>query len=240
MKKSTPILALSAILILFFALASCHPGSGGSSATTTTTNTDSLKGAGVVAGTGVHPQAGGPCTYVPAKSDITINAVTDITFTFDLTAGTVTITDTAAPAKCITVIPADTVRSWYTYTDASSRLHFVDSPSVHTLNSTDAFRWLEGGSPATTFTLGTEGGCNISVGNGDLRNDFKCPANAHTLHLNINNTGNDHIPNYVTGMVTKSGATFLFYVAQSNYPNIGTTPPTDAGICPVSVTKVCP
>lgn len=219
MKKSTPILALSAILILFFALASCKAKQGG--------------------GTSRLSPLVTTCTFVSGKTDLKINSPGDITFVFDQTAGTITILDTG---KCITTIPQGTTRSWYTYKDASSKLHFVDSPSVRTLIVGNTFRWPLSSTIPASFTMGTEGtgpACAVGIGDGNIRNAFKCKGNEAPVHCNINNSGNDNIPNYVTANVTKVDSALIFFLSASGWPNTGTAPPDDAGTCPVSATIIC-
>ena len=230
MKNATPSLRLIAISAIVLLMAACNNKP-------TTPPTPAADTTAIAAK--VPPPGGAGCSYVPGVQDSIISAVTDITFSFNTTTNQISIN---YKGKCIQVFGHDTLRTWYTYKDAGSHLHFVDSPSIRSLTLGNTFRYPVSGTDPTSFTLSTEGSptpCVIGIDKGDLRNDFGCAHNTAEIQLNMDNSSIDNITKYVTVDIQKIGTSFIFMASHSLYPNTSTTPPDDASSCPNPVTKKC-
>ena len=231
MKNATPTLRLIAIFAITLLMAACNSKPTTPPTPTADTTAAALKGP--------PPPGGAGCSYVAGVIDSIISTESDITFSFNTTTNQITIND---KGKCIQVFGHDTLRTWYTYKDAGSHLHFVDSPSVRSLTLGNTFRYPVSGTDPTSFTLGTEGSptpCAIGTVSGDIRNEFGCAHNTAEIHFNLDNSAIDNITKFVTVDIQKISGSYIFMASHSLYPNTSTIPPNDASSCPNPVTKKC-
>lgn len=242
MKNQPTLLRFAAILIFAFLMAACgnQPGGNASAAQTDSTTSGSAAAGNKMA---AAPPPSGACGFTSGKIDSPIAKVTDITVAFDQTSGDITLSHKGV---CFQVIPSGTTRSWYVYT-TGGQMHFVDSPSVTTIDPDSCFRWPLSSTLANAgFSFdkqGTTPKCAIGIGTGDLRNGFSCPHNAVTIKNNIDNAGSspDQVVNFVTVNTHTVASSLILFVSQSKHHKWTVKPTVDNGTCPANSTIVgCP